>query len=99
MQDKDRDPTKTSEGHELDESVSNLLGGAGFKFAKEPSVGGLRPDFIVYGPQGQTVLLEVKTFLKEPNLERARNQILHYKQATGTNAALIVTRSDGLSSS
>ena len=99
MQDNDRDPAKTTDGHELEESISNLLSGARVKFVREPSIGGLRPDFIVYGPQGQTVLLEAKTFLREPDLERVRNQILHYKEATGANAALIVTNSDGLSNS
>jgi hypothetical protein len=37
MQDKDRDPTKTSDDRVLEESISNLLAGARVKFVREPS--------------------------------------------------------------
>ncbi|MGA8448047.1 MAG: hypothetical protein WB766_23095 [Roseiarcus sp.] len=94
MTNANEDRSTTSEGQALEQSISKILTGAGFKFEKEPSVGGLRPDFIVYGPEGQTVVIEAKTSLGGGNLERARHQVLHYKQATGANAAIIVTKSE-----
>jgi len=85
----------------LTERISNMLSNAGLAFDREPAVGGLRPDFLVYGPRGQTAVLEVKPWADEPgSLSRALNQIAHYKRATGASAAFVVApHQDATSSS
>jgi hypothetical protein len=93
-------PTNENSGVELTERISSILNNAGLAFDREPVVGGLRPDFLVYGPRGETVVLEVKPWADEPgSLSRALNQIAHYKRATGANSAFVVAAHHGTASS
>ncbi|MDD3581747.1 MAG: hypothetical protein PHW74_12085 [Desulfobacca sp.] len=74
----------------LDE-ISTLLKNAGFVFAREPAVGGLSPDFIVYGPEGESVIIEAKSWPAHGgNTARAWNQAEAYKKATGADQAFLV---------
>jgi hypothetical protein len=71
--------------------LENLLRKAGIRYRREPSIGGLRPDFIVLGPHGEKIVLEVK--LWDPrggNTARAIRQVELYRKATGADRALIV---------
>ncbi|MFN2298410.1 MAG: hypothetical protein ACK2UB_06145 [Anaerolineales bacterium] len=71
--------------------LENLLRQAGIRYRRQPSIGGLRPDFLVAGPHGEKVVLEVK--LWDPrggNTARAIRQAELYRKATGADRALIV---------
>lgn len=71
--------------------LENLLRKAGIRYRRQPSIGGLRPDFLVAGPHGEKVVLEVK--LWDPrggNTARAVRQAELYRKATGADRALIV---------
>ncbi len=71
--------------------LENLLRNAGIAYRRRPSIGGLRPDFLVPGPRGEKVVLAVK--LWDPrggNTARAFHQVQLYKKATGADHALIV---------
>jgi hypothetical protein len=71
--------------------LENLLRQAGIRYRRQPSIGGLRPDFLVAGPHGEKVVLEVK--LWDPrggNTARAVRQAELYRKATGADRALIV---------
>ena len=75
----------------FEDQLEKLLRKAGIPYRRKPSIGGLRPDFLVRGPRGETVLLEVK--LWDPrggNTARAFRQAELYRQATGADRALIV---------
>jgi hypothetical protein len=64
-------------------------------YQAEPAIGGLRPDFIVYGPSGSNVILEVKHWNREPGyISRTLRQIDRYKAATGASAVLMVLPGD-----
>ncbi|MBN1441008.1 MAG: hypothetical protein JW929_16510 [Anaerolineales bacterium] len=76
---------------QYEDKLENLLRGAGISYRRRPSIGGLRPDFIVSGPHGEKIVLEVK--LWDPrggNTARAFRQVQLYKKATGADEALIV---------
>ena len=71
--------------------VDNLLKKAGYEFQSEPNIAGLRPDFLVKGPAGQRVVIEVKEW--EPiggNTARALSQVKHYKRLTKADYAIFV---------
>ncbi|MCK4732534.1 MAG: hypothetical protein KAT65_08750 [Methanophagales archaeon] len=81
---------KMDEKHLLDH-ISKLLNNAGLEFEREPAVGGLRPDFIVYGPEGKFVIVEAKAWNPHGgNTARAWNQVEAYKRATGADQAFLV---------
>jgi hypothetical protein len=76
---------------ELIHRIANVLEKEGLKFIVEPLVGGLRPDFVVEGPDGRIAVLEVKTWLPgRANTERASRQVQLYKEATGADFAFLV---------
>lgn len=67
------------------------LENAQFRFKREPAIGGLRPDFIVYGPKDVRVVVEVKAWDSGGgNTARAWSQVEAYKEATGTDQAFLV---------
>ena len=73
------------------EKVYNILKKTGYEFVREPSLAGLRPDFLVKGPAGQQVIIEVKEW--EPiggNTARALSQAEHYKSLTKSDYAIVV---------
>jgi len=74
--------------------ISKELGDAEFRFKKEPSIGGLRPDFIVYGPKDEIAVVEVKAWDSGGgNTARAWSQVETYKEATGADQAFFVISS------
>jgi len=79
------------DGASFNVHVAEVLRNAGLQFEIEPSVGGLRPDFVVHGPEGQVVVLETKAWSPRPgNFARALAQAEHYKEVTGADAAFVV---------
>jgi len=76
---------------EFQERVSRLLFDAKFDFEREPSMDGLRPDFIVYGPEDQKVIVEVKAWNpRGGNTARALKQVDHYRQIADADDAFLV---------
>lgn len=73
------------------DEIARLLQHAGFRFQREPSIGGLRPDFLVSGPSGQRIVVEVKAW--DPgggNTARALSQAQYYKRLTKADHAIVV---------
>lgn len=78
---------------QLLKDISKLLEKAGLEFEAEPAVGGLRPDFIVWGPEGKRVIVETKAWSPHGgNTARAWQQVEAYKEATGADQAFLVIR-------
>ncbi len=76
---------------EFGERVSRLLSNAGFKFEQQPSIGGLRPDFVVYGPEDQKVIVEVKVWSPGGgNTARALEQVERYREIAEVDDAFLV---------
>jgi hypothetical protein len=75
----------------IEDKLENILRNAGIAYRRQPSIGGLRPDFIVTGPRGEKIVLEVKGWdPRGGNTARAIHQVQLYKKATGADQALIV---------
>lgn len=75
----------------LEEHVANILQKAGFEYSREQPIGGLRPDFVVTGPRGQTVIVEAKAWpATRENLKRASHQAQQYLAATKVDRAFVV---------
>jgi hypothetical protein len=75
----------------FEDQLENILRNARIPYRRQPSIGGLRPDFIVTGPHGEKVILEVKMWNpRGGNTARAFHQVQLYKNATGADMALIV---------
>jgi len=78
-------------GKKLENRIANQLTRAGFKFEREPAIGGLRPDFVVKGPQGELVVIEAKAWNpRGGNTARALEQVEHYQKATGADGVFLV---------
>jgi hypothetical protein len=76
---------------ELQGQIAAQLAQAGFEFKAEPAVGGLRPDFVVQSPGGESFVIEVKDWLpSSENTVRASRQADLYTEATGANGAVLV---------
>ncbi len=64
---------------------------AGFDFEREPTIGGLQPDFLIKGPNGQHVVIEAKVWdPKGGNTARALEQVKRYRDLTGVKHAFLV---------
>ncbi len=75
----------------FEEAIAKQLTKAGFKFEREPAIGGLRPDFLVKGPHGELVLVEAKAWdPRRGNTARALEQARHYQAVTGVDRAFLV---------
>lgn len=75
----------------FEEIIAQYLREAGYKYVREPSIGGLRPDFLVEGPEGQRVVVEAKAW--EPgggNTARALEQVKCYERITQADKAFLV---------
>jgi len=71
--------------------VADVLKRSGFLVTVEPSIGGLRPDFVAKTPEGRTIVVEVKRWVpNRAHIQRAKKQVELYKQATDADAAFIV---------
>ena len=76
---------------EFEETIAKLLNELGVPFVREKPIGGLKPDFVVEGPQNKVAVVEVKGW--DPtggNTARALRQVKQYKQATNADLALMV---------
>ncbi|HEY2919494.1 MAG TPA: hypothetical protein VGK77_10930, partial [Candidatus Binatia bacterium] len=47
---------------EIEEIIADRLREAGLKFVTEKAIGGLAPDFIVYGPDGRQFIVEARSW-------------------------------------
>jgi hypothetical protein len=73
------------------EQIAKLLREGGYSFEREPLIGGLRPDFLVTGPNGQIIIVEAKPWAPVGgNTARAMEQVKLYQTATGANSAILV---------
>jgi Holliday junction resolvase len=71
--------------------VADVLKRSGLLVTAEPSIGGLRPDFVATTPDGRTLVVEVKRWVPDrAHIQRAKEQVELYKQATEADAAFIV---------
>jgi hypothetical protein len=75
----------------FEDAIEKELANAGFEFEREPSIGGLRPDFLVKGPRGELVIVELKPWgPRAGNTARAIEQVRLYEKATGVDRAFLV---------
>lgn len=75
----------------LQKRIAQALRFADYEYEAGPALGGVRPDFIVYGPEGRTVVVEAKGWTSGGGrIARARDQAQWYKEITGADDALIV---------
>jgi hypothetical protein len=73
--------------------ISKQLDGARFKYEKKPVIGGLRPDFLVFGPKDERVIVELKGWdSRGGNTARAWDQVEAYEEATGADHAFLVVK-------
>lgn len=85
----------TSPETALENRVARSLERAGLRYQRQPAVAGLRPDFLVYGPMGQTMVVEAKSWpAGGSSIARARKQAEYYKQLTRADHVLLLL--DGL---
>ncbi len=76
---------------ELKHRIEVTLGSTGLRYDVAPALGGVRPDFLVHGPEGQTVVIEAKGWSSSGGgTARARDQASKYKEVTGADAAFVV---------
>jgi hypothetical protein len=72
-------------------TVKESLTDSGYSFVFQPSVNGTIPDFIVNGPNEANVVVEAKNWSPiKANINRAWNQVNHYKKLKNVDDALIV---------
>jgi hypothetical protein len=82
---------ENSRHKKFEDKVKDLLTGAGVEFETEPAIGGIQPDFLIHSPQGNTVILETKSWLPDDSsLSRAVDQVKMYQALTGADRAFIV---------
>jgi len=80
-----------NKGLELEKKIARQLKAAKILFEKQVSVGGLKPDFIVHGPEGQLVVVEAKAWPSGGgNTARALDQVELYRKATGADQVYLV---------
>ena len=70
---------------EFEDHIAGSLTEAGFRFERNPTIRGLRPDFLITGPHDQRVIIEAKAW--EPrggNTARALEQAARYQSSIGS---------------
>lgn len=76
---------------EFEDLVAQRLKDAGIKFERAPALGGVRPDFLLQGPQGQLVVVEAKVWPSAGgNTARAVEQVERYRKVTGVENVFLV---------
>lgn len=86
-----RRSVSTIRGADLAAEVARVLSREELPFEMEPSIGGLQPDFVVYGPDGRIVIVEAKSWTTDPGyFSRALEQAARYQAATGADGAFVV---------
>lgn len=77
--------------NEFEQRIANALKKVGFRVQVNPEIGGLRPDFLVSGPDERTYVIELKTWQPtHQNRMRAIGQAHMYRVATGADEAYVV---------
>ena len=77
--------------YDTEERVARALADAGIEFVRKPSLGGLRPDFVVTGPEGRTIVVQVEDWSRQRGFtKRAENLADLYEEATGADRAVVV---------
>lgn len=75
----------------FEELIERQLTSAGFEFQREPAIAGLSPDFLVKGPHGELVIVELKLWNpRGGNTARAIEQVKLYEKATGADRVFLV---------
>jgi len=75
----------------FEQQIADLLRAHGASFEEQPTVGGLRPDFLLTMPDGRRVVVEVKGWPGDSaHLARGIEQVELYRRATGADEALLV---------
>jgi hypothetical protein len=73
------------------DEVERELEQAGYSFDVEATVGGVRPDFVVHLPNGQSVILEVKSWAPSAeNVERGLAEVAFFQRSLGVGEAIVV---------
>lgn len=76
---------------EFKQQIVSILTGANIPFVKEMAVGGLRADFVVFTPDGRKIIIEAKSWQKQPGFrQRAIVQARLYQETAGADHALVV---------
>jgi hypothetical protein len=75
---------------EIDEIIADRLHEAGLKFVREKAIGGLAPDFIVYGPDGRQFIVETRSWDFPGLTMEASRQAQFYQDAAQTDGAFVV---------
>jgi nucleoside 2-deoxyribosyltransferase len=74
--------------------IDTKLSKSNYDYEREPFIGGVKPDFVVYGPGGQTVVIEAKSAKSwQPGTgvtNRANNNADHLRELTKADDALMV---------
>jgi hypothetical protein len=79
---------------EVAEAIRRLLLRGGVPFEREPSVGGVRPDFLIETVSGRRLVLEAKSWSNSrESRSRATSQAGYFRKAVGADAAWIVLTS------
>jgi hypothetical protein len=81
----------TNSSADLAERIRTLLVRHRIPFDVEPSIGGVRPDFLIETRDGRTLLLEAKSWSRSrQTLQRAQEQATFFKDAAAATDAWIV---------
>ena len=76
---------------EFADRVARELRRSTFDFAIEPAIEGVRPDFVVTLPGGQSVVVEAKAWNATPvNLARAEREVQFYRDRFENSEAVVV---------
>src|SRR5499433_1680290 len=79
-----------SEEKDLEDIVAERLREAGLKFVTERAVGGLAPDFIVYGPDERRFIVQTRNWDCPGLTTEASRQAQNYQDAVKADGAFIV---------
>ncbi len=78
----------------LVQKIARMLERARLDYERDPEIEGLRLDFLVHGSNGQSLIVEAKSWWSPSSgVGRAIKQAQHYKQVTGADHALLVVDS------
>jgi hypothetical protein len=75
----------------FEELIRRRLLKASINFETQKAIGGVKPDFVVYTPDGRLIIIETKTWPKRRGITtRAAQQAKLYEKAIGADRAFIV---------
>ena len=75
---------------EIEEIIADRLRDAGLKFVTEKAIGGLAPDFIVFGPDGRQFIVQTRSWDFPGLTTEASRQAQLYQEAAQTDGAFVV---------